>query len=86
DRLSNGDMVNYLYTIGGKVNENDIVMKQITNNAAEQALLGDFPSVVDNAIIDSREAHENQAMQLLSDPKKTADFARVVFDLLAMGR
>jgi len=34
--------------------------------------------------MDSNEAHQNQMMQLLSDPLKAADFARVVFDLLKM--
>jgi len=28
------------------------------------------------------QAHQNQMMQLLSDPKKASDFARIVFDLL----
>ncbi|MCB5196387.1 type I restriction endonuclease subunit R [Deefgea salmonis] len=85
DQLTDGDMVNYAYTIRDKVGENDIVMKQIANNSAEQAMLGDFSKAIDNAIMDSSAAHQNQMMQLLSDPKKAAGFARVVFDLLAMG-
>jgi type I restriction enzyme R subunit len=32
--------------------------------------------------MDSSEAHQNQMMQLLGDPKKAATFARIVFDLL----
>jgi hypothetical protein len=44
--------------------------------------LGDFGKAVDDAIIDSSEAHQNQMMQLLSDPAKAAAFAKVVFDLL----
>jgi len=57
-------------------------MKQIANNTPEQAMLGDYPKVIDDAVMDSSEAHQNQMMQLLSDPKKASDFARVVFDLL----
>lgn len=45
-------------------------------------MLGDFSKAIDDAIMDSSEAHNNQMMQLLSDPKKAAGFARVVFDLL----
>jgi type I restriction enzyme R subunit len=37
---------------------------------------------VDDAILDSGDAHRNQMMQLLSDPKKAAGFAKIVFDLL----
>ncbi len=47
-------------------------------------MLGDFPKAVDDAVMDSRVAHKNQMMQLLSDPSKAAGFARVVFDLLKM--
>lgn len=41
---------------------------------------------VDDAILDSSEAHCNQMMQLLSDPRKAAGFAKIVFDLLTAGR
>jgi type I restriction enzyme, R subunit len=82
DNLTEKDLVNYAYTIRDKVSENAIVMNQIANNSAEQAMLGDFGKAIDDAIIDSSEAHQNQMMQLLSDPAKSAAFAKVVFDLL----
>lgn len=82
DHLTENDMVNYAHTIRDKVRENELVMRQLANNSAEQAMLGDFPKAVDDAILDSNEVHCNQMMQLLSDPKKTAGFAKVVFDLL----
>ncbi len=82
DNLTEKDLVNYAYTIRDKVSENEIVMKQIANNTAEQAMLGDFAKAIDDAIIDSSEAHQNQMLQLLSNPAKAAAFAKVVFDLL----
>lgn len=82
DQLTEKDMVNYAYTIRDKISENPFVMKQIENNTTEQALLGDFSKAVDDAVMDSSEAHQNQMMQLLSNPQKAANFARVVFDLL----
>ena len=84
DQLTNKDLVNYAYTIRDKVCENKKVMMQIANNTPEQAMLGDFPKAVDDAVMDSNEAHQNQMMQLLSNPSKAAGFARVVFDLLKM--
>jgi type I restriction enzyme R subunit len=84
DQLTNKDLVNYAYTIRDKVYENKRVMMQIANNTPEQAMLGDFSKAVDDAVMDSNEAHQNQMMQLLSDPSKAAGFARVVFDLLKM--
>ncbi len=73
-------------TIRDKVGENIKVMKQIENNSAEQALLGDFSKAIDDAILDSSDAHQNQMMQLLADPSKAANFARIVFDLLVQGQ
>jgi type I restriction enzyme R subunit len=82
DQLTENDLVNYANTVRDKVSENALVMTQIANNTAEQALLGDFSKAVDDAVMDSSDAHDNQKMQLLSDPEKAKRFARVVFDLL----
>ena len=82
DQLTESDMVNYAYTISDKVRENIIVMQQIENNSPEQAMLGDFSRAVDDAIVDSGDAHQNQMMQLLADPRRAAGFAKVVFDIL----
>lgn len=86
DALSDADMVNYAYTILGKVRENSIVMDQINNNTAEQALLGDFSKAVDDAVMDSGAAHHNQMMQYLSSPQLASGFARVIFDLMLAGK
>lgn len=84
DQLTEKDLVNYAYTIRDKLSENALVMSQISNNTPEQAMLGDFPKAIDNAVMDSSDAHQNQMMQLLSDPAKSASFSRIVFDLLKM--
>lgn len=84
DHLTDKDLVNYANTIRDKVRENKLVMNQIANNTAEQAMLGDFNKAVDDAVMDSNEAHQNQMMQLLSDPEKAKGFAKVVFDLLKL--
>ncbi|KZN56339.1 type III restriction enzyme, res subunit [Pseudoalteromonas luteoviolacea CPMOR-2] len=83
DNLTDKDMINYAFTVRDKLTENESVMKQIANNSREQAMLGDFPQAIDDAILDSSTAHQEQMMQLLSDPSKTAQFARVVFDMLS---
>ena len=57
-------------------------MHQIQNNTPEQAMLGDFPKALDDAVMDSSEAHQNQMMQILSNPEVAKGFARVVFDLI----
>ncbi|USE38911.1 hypothetical protein [Endozoicomonas sp. SCSIO W0465] len=82
DNLSDADLINYAYTVRDKLAENDTVMKQIANNTAEQALLGDFPKAIDDAVMDSNEAHQEMMLQYLSNPELARGFARVVFDML----
>ncbi|AIY39167.1 Type I restriction-modification system [Collimonas arenae] len=85
DQLTEADMVNYATTISDKVRENELVMRQLLSNSPEQAMLGDFPKAVDDAVMDSSAAHQNQMMQLLSDPSKAKMFSKVIFDILTQG-
>jgi len=82
DGLTDKDLINYAHTIRDKVSENRIVMDQIQNNSPEQAMLVDFPKALDDAVMDSSEAHQKQMMQILSNPEVARGFARVVFDLI----
>jgi type I restriction enzyme R subunit len=85
DELTDGDLINYAHTVRNKLKENSAVMTQIANNTAEQALLGDFPEAIDNAVMDSNQVHQAMMMQYLSNPELAKGFARVVFDLLKVG-
>ena len=49
-------------------------------------MLGDFHKAVDDAVMDSSEAHQNQMLQLLSNQEKVSGFAKVVFDLLKLAK
>ncbi|WP_067582970.1 type I restriction endonuclease subunit R [Endozoicomonas ascidiicola] len=82
DNLTDADLINYAYTVRDKLVENTTVMSQIENNTAEQALLGDFPKAIDDAVMDSNEAQQEMMMQYLSNPELARGFARVVFDML----
>ncbi|MEH6638680.1 MAG: hypothetical protein V7717_05360 [Porticoccaceae bacterium] len=48
-------------------------------------MLGDFPKAMDDTILDSNAAQQNQALQRLSDPAKARAFSQIVFDLLSRG-
>ena len=86
DGLTDQDLINYAYTIRDKIGENERVMNQIANNSAEQALLGDFPGALDEAVMESSEAHQSQMMQYLNSKELQAGFQRVVFDMLLAKR
>ncbi|MEM7114912.1 MAG: DEAD/DEAH box helicase family protein [Chloroflexota bacterium] len=82
DNLTEQDMVSYLYTLTDKVRENKRVMNQLANNSREQALLGDFPAAVDEAVMASGEAHQNQMMQYLNNEQLRIGFLNLLLDLL----
>ncbi len=82
DGLTENDVLDYARTIANKVGENAAVTQQIQNNSAEQAMLGDFANALDNAVMESGDAHQNQMNQVLSDKAVAASFGRIVFDLL----
>jgi len=82
DGLSEDDMLNYARTIKNKVQENQRVITQIANNTREQALLGDFPQAVQEAILDSNEAQQKQMMKLLSMDDKFGQFMNTIYDMM----
>jgi len=82
DGLSEDDMLDYARTIKNKVQENHRVITQIANNTREQALLGDFPKAVEEAILDSNEAQQKQMMKLLSMSDKFGQFMNTVYDMI----
>ena len=86
DGLTDGDLINYAYAIRDKISENERVMHQIANNSPEQALLGDFASALDEAVIESSEAHQSQMLQYLNSKEVQARFQRVIFDMLLAAR
>ncbi len=73
-------------TISDKVRENARVMTQIANNSREQAMLGDFQKAVEDAILDSSEAHQKQMMKLLTVPEKGSIFANIIYEMLSATR
>ncbi|UAA37734.1 type I restriction endonuclease subunit R [Paraneptunicella aestuarii] len=85
DGLSENDMLNYANTIAGKISENEVVMDQLRSNTKEQAMLGQFPTSINNAIIESMDVHKDMAMKLLSNEAIAKGFAGLMFDMLMKG-
>ena len=85
DGLSENDMVNYANAIMGKVAENETAMDQVKHNTKEQAMLGQFPEAIQNAIIESMDTHNAMAMKALSSDLVSKGIASLVFDMLMKG-
>lgn len=80
--FKDNEHINFAKSIIDRVQRNDLVMTQIQNNPKEQAMMGDFPKTVDNALIDNHETHQKLTLPLLSDPQKAALFREILFDLI----
>ena len=83
--VTEGDMVSFVDTLATKVAEDEAVMAQIRNNTKEQAMLGDYPSAVERAVIASMEAHNDLSMQFLTDPRVSKGIAELLLDMLKKG-
>lgn len=76
------DQVNYLNTLKDKVMEDKKVVDQCKTNTKEQAMLGDFPSAVTDAVIGSLEAHNSLATKVLGDEKVREGLMRLVLNMI----
>ncbi|MAF31488.1 MAG: restriction endonuclease subunit R [Magnetococcales bacterium] len=83
--LTESDMISYAHTIAGKISENEDVMDQLRNNTKEQVMLGKFPESIQQAVIESMDAHDNMATKVLSSEQVARGFAELMFDVLMKG-
>lgn len=81
--LTDDDMLNYARTITDKVRENKKVVQQVANNTKEQAMMGGFADAINDAVIDSLDAHQNLATQVLNEDRIKKGLADIVYGLLA---
>ncbi len=49
-------------------------------------MLGDLPKALDDAVMHSSEAHQNQMMQILGNLQVANGFARAVFGMLSISQ
>ena len=83
--FSNGDTLSYARTIVTKLRENERVMNQLRENSPAQAMKGDFPMAVEDAVIDSMETHSEMAQQFLGKERIRKGFAKLIMDLIVKG-
>jgi len=74
------DKVNFMNTIWNKVTENELVVKQFTNNSVDQIMLGGYPNAAEDAMFDAKGTFEDMTMHLLSNPNQFKQFIRLMLD------
>ena len=76
--------VNQIFSIAG---ESDVVMAQVESNTREQAMKGNLPGAVQQAVVRALSSHQKLATQVLkSDRQGMAALVDVVYDLLREGQ
>lgn len=83
--FTDDDVYNYAKTISDKVKEDTVVIEQITNNTKEQAMLGGFADKLNDAVIESLDAHQDMATQVLSEERIRKGLANIVYDFIIKG-
>jgi len=82
ENMSNADVVSYPRTIADKVRENEAVMSQVNNNTPDQAMLGDFPQALQEAILASGDAHNGLMMQYFASKNVQLAFGKLILEML----
>jgi type I restriction enzyme R subunit len=82
ENLSEADLVSYARTIADKIQENEAVMAQVTNNTPDQTMLGDFPKAVEEAVLASGDAHKELMTQFLSNRAIQLGFGKLILEML----
>ena len=60
-------------------------MLQQVQNSPQQAMMGDFPGAVEEAVIESMETHADLAKQFLSDKRVAKGFVELLMELVVKG-
>ncbi|MFI2810370.1 type I restriction endonuclease subunit R [Microbulbifer sp. JSM ZJ756] len=85
EHLTDKDRINWFNTLKDKVSENETVMDQVRNNTAEQAMLGDYPKAVQDAVIESMTAHSEQSTQFLSSERIARQVTEMLLAVIKQG-
>jgi type I restriction enzyme R subunit len=62
------------------------VVRQLDNNTPDQVMIGDYPGAVQDAVMDSLQAHGDMASPLLQNPMVAKEFARLLLDVIIKER
>lgn len=80
--LNEKDNVRFFERVTERVRDNADVMAQVENNTMDQAMRGDLPGAVTDAIVDALSEDQERSERLLSDGEVMQRFVRLVFQVL----
>ena len=81
------DQVAFVNQISAITGESDVVMAQVESNTREQAMKGNLPGAVQQAVVRALSSHQKLATQVLkSDRQGMTALVDMVYDLLREGK
>ena len=83
--LDEKDVVQVVESVGTQLKKNQKVMDQVSNNSYEDAMLGDFPGAITDAVIGSMGMHQKAGERYLSDNQVAKLVSRAVYEMLKHG-
>ena len=86
DGLDQADVVTVVESVGNQLKKNQKVMDQVANNSYEQAMLGDFPIAITDAVISSMATHQRAGERYLSDQQVAKLVSNAVYEILRAAR
>jgi type I restriction enzyme, R subunit len=83
--LSDADKVAYVQHIAGKMMESDTLAQQAAQNTKQQFGMGDFNTVLMDAVIDGLDNYKSMAEQVMESDKVKQEFAKIILDVVYDG-
>jgi type I restriction enzyme R subunit len=83
--LTDADLLTYANHIKDKMLESDVLAQQAAHNTKEQFALGDFNSVMMDAVIEGLDNYQSMASQVLGNDQVRKGFAALLLELVYKG-
>ncbi|WP_269915558.1 type I restriction endonuclease subunit R [Acinetobacter sp. HY1485] len=80
NKLNEKDLLSLADATTQELENNSRVMLQISQNTKDKVMLGEFPHVSENSLINSNQKFEELVIQILSDPNKKSAFDSLLYD------
>jgi type I restriction enzyme R subunit len=80
--LTDADLLNYAHHVRDKMLESEVLAQQAATNSKEQFALGDFNTIMMDAVIEGLDNYQSMASQVLGSEKVKKGFADLLLELV----
>jgi len=80
--LTDADLLNYAHHVRDKMLESEVLAQQAKTNSKEQFALGDFHTIMMDAVIEGLDNYQSMASQVLGSERVKKGFADLLLELV----